>query len=360
METQRASASPQAGKRSQTLVLGDYSGRGAATVADELRRLGLRPGVQRVDAVNSAELGTILAQDPPAGTDTPRNTIITLYVGAVARTPASVPQPAGVSPSTPGQRRRRKPNRSHTQRVDQEPRFVVDGVDSDWERDTGLDEGDSAPWEAPPEIASTQQRIDQDEMARAAAERATSETTRPNVAPLEAGLLLTPLHGVPRPLTANWWRRLSGRTRIAIACSLVCALGVAAIALAGHGTPSRPRAAATPPTSVGHAVARRPPAGPSVSRARHSRGHTRRARGTRTSRARPRLARSRAPTRPPKGPALAAQAPTRAADSAGVQPPSAAPMTSSAQVPTTRVAPSATSSSPVAIDGQIPGGPFSP
>src|ERR1700728_2203882 len=89
MDTQPSSSPPVGGRRPQEHVLGDYSGRGAAAVADELRRIGLRPGVQRVDAATPEEVGAILAQDPPMGAAAARNSVITLYVGAAPHDPAS-------------------------------------------------------------------------------------------------------------------------------------------------------------------------------------------------------------------------------------------------------------------------------
>jgi len=97
-------------RRTQAHVLADYAGRGAANVADDLRRLGLRPGVQRVDATTPDEVGAILAQDPPAGASAVRNTVVTLYVGAAPHsTTAADPLPPKGQSAPSGPRRRRKP-----------------------------------------------------------------------------------------------------------------------------------------------------------------------------------------------------------------------------------------------------------
>src|SRR5665213_2584578 len=109
MDPQSAPTPPVRQRRTQAHVLADYAGRGAATVADDLRRLGLRPGVQRVDATTPAEVGAILAQDPPAGASAARNTVVTLYVGAAPHnTPTTDPQPSEGTAVAPGPRRRRR------------------------------------------------------------------------------------------------------------------------------------------------------------------------------------------------------------------------------------------------------------
>src|SRR5271163_3352688 len=111
MDPQSAPAPSVRQRRAQGYVLADYAGRGAANVADDLRRLGLRPGVQRIDATTSDEVGAILAQDPPAGATAARNTVVTLYVGAVPHTTtAADPHPAEGTAVPPGPRRRRKPS----------------------------------------------------------------------------------------------------------------------------------------------------------------------------------------------------------------------------------------------------------
>jgi PASTA domain len=76
------SASQAAGRRQLRLVVGDYVGQMAAGAAQAVRRTGLRPGLERSLGCEPEAVGHVLAQEPAAGSELARNTVVTLYVGA--------------------------------------------------------------------------------------------------------------------------------------------------------------------------------------------------------------------------------------------------------------------------------------
>lgn len=63
-------------------VVGDYVGRIAGEAAQGVRRVGLRPGVERLFGCEADLIGLVVAQEPVAGSDMARNGMVTLYVAA--------------------------------------------------------------------------------------------------------------------------------------------------------------------------------------------------------------------------------------------------------------------------------------
>jgi hypothetical protein len=63
-------------------AVGDYVGQSAGHAARAVRRAGLRPGLDRSFGSDPELIGTIVAQDPPAGSELVRNAKVTLYVAA--------------------------------------------------------------------------------------------------------------------------------------------------------------------------------------------------------------------------------------------------------------------------------------
>jgi hypothetical protein len=78
----RHGRTPGSGATVGRLVVGDYVGQSAAHAAQAVRRTGLRPGLDRSFGCEANLIGTIVAQDPPAGSEIARNAMVTLYVAA--------------------------------------------------------------------------------------------------------------------------------------------------------------------------------------------------------------------------------------------------------------------------------------
>ena len=371
MSTQSSPNAAPGRRRTEAHVLADYSGRGAATVADDLRRLGLRPGVQRVDAATPGEVGAILAQDPPAGASAARNSVVTLYVGATHHDPAAVEPPLDREPSdaaalvTPGARRRRKARHPQPVKADGGPRADATaepqhGAPAATERGTttgrydparphGLDEdtidvesaaGGELYGDPFGDVAPDRRRVHQDGSPRGTLAEGAPREPPSDMPLLEPRALLTPLDGLPRRFARQGWRRISRRARdarrarVAIVSTAVCVLALTAIAVGGHRQPPQQL-----PVTVPGAVSHRSPRTPGPGRRPELRSRaSRRARAARPSvmvRTRPPAA---SPITPPSAPAAA---------------PAAAP----AQPPV----PSApASTAPAGVGRQIPGGPFSP
>ena len=106
-------------------------GQPAADAAQDVRRAGLKPGLERSFGCEAELLGLVVAQEPGAGSDLGRNGMVTLYVAAPGAVPLdgdaevrSEPDPDS-APATPPQavvpaadapqraRRRRKPRLAH-------------------------------------------------------------------------------------------------------------------------------------------------------------------------------------------------------------------------------------------------------
>jgi len=326
-------------RRTQAHVLADYAGRGAANVADDLRRLGLRPGVQRVDATTPDEVGAILAQDPPAGASAARNTVVTLYVGAAPHsTSAADPHPAEGAPVPPGPRRRRKPRSLGA--LDPPPPTSQGTAQTDRVRELSPT-GEDVP---------VGQRVHQDDTPRVS----TTPGDSPPLAPpttaepsLETRALLTPLAGLPRRFKPKGRWRVSRRARLAIVSGIVCVLALLAIALAGHHQPPHHVGLANRPTVSDPAVVphrdRTPPQASRPRRRVHPRVPRHDVRHQASGPAhvhRPRSSAAVAPARPAAKPVAL---PVSQVAAPAVQSP---------------VTPAA--GGPGVLGGQIPGGPFSP
>ena len=376
MDTQPPPSPPIGGRRPQAHVLADYSGRGAATVADELRRIGLRPGVQRVDAATPEEVGAILAQDPPAGASVARNSVITLYVGAASRDPAAGERPADHQPpdtaaaATTGPRRRRKAGHAHTLNATpaaprgaapaHTPADLLEAADTyqDGEANAmGVDgfEAGHVTVASQGDLAHAGQRVHHGPPRPAASTPVEASVASAGPASaVDARTLLTPLSGLPRPFTLSRWRRVSRRARLAVTGGLVCALALLALALADHHQPPVQRAASAP-RQASRAPVKPPTGARSSPRALHpgrtpTQSRTRHRYGT-AGAARPPRSQTPTPT-PTRVPAPAA---------AAVTPPAAPAVTAPAAPAVQAPEPSSpATTSPAAVGGQVPGGPFSP
>jgi hypothetical protein len=81
-----------------SVTVGDYLGAPAAEAARAVRRLGLRPGLDRQFGGEPQTIGLVLAQQPDAGDQAQRGAMVTLYVSAPTVTP---PVHEGQSPGPP-------------------------------------------------------------------------------------------------------------------------------------------------------------------------------------------------------------------------------------------------------------------
>jgi hypothetical protein len=316
--------------RTATVAISDYVGRPAATAADELRRAGLRPGIERVDAVSPGELGMVVGHDPAATASVARNSVVTLYVAAALAEP---PQTAETDPlcetaevaATVRPRRRRRP-RTHIDEATEE----ADPSPSRFEAAPPAD-GPVTPRRAErpigPDGAAAASDVDVPDRWRV--HQDAGESAGPDWWAADSESMLAPLPGVPRrwPPTGAW-RRVPRRVRLAIAALAVLVVVLLATALSAPGPRPRPTA------SVNRAVALRPPR---VAPARRKSPQLRRrSDGERSSSpqrpSRPAAPTLTAPLAPPSGPAITASAP----------------------------APPLAAAGPIEVDGQIPGGPFSP
>ena len=92
--TSEAARRPQSGGRRgrSALVVGDHVGAPAGDAAQAVRRAGMRPALDRSFGHSAAETGTVVEQDPAAGSEVARNAMVTLYVAA--------PQPGAPVDST--------------------------------------------------------------------------------------------------------------------------------------------------------------------------------------------------------------------------------------------------------------------
>jgi hypothetical protein len=128
------------------VVVGDYLGEPAAEAARAVRRLGLRPGLDRQFGGEPHTIGLVLAQEPQPGGEAPRGAMVTLYVSAPAAggqepqaeqeeggddpprsdDPPAPPSPsAGGAASTERARRKRRPGAGAPAVRDQPPPPVV-------------------------------------------------------------------------------------------------------------------------------------------------------------------------------------------------------------------------------------------
>jgi hypothetical protein len=120
--------SPHRGPQAARLVAGDYVGQQASVAAQAIRRMDLRPGLER-SFDDDAPVGVVLGQDPAPGESVVRGGMVTLYVAAPSAgaqgkppsapddeitapvvIPAAAPLGAPASSDAPAPRRRsRKP-----------------------------------------------------------------------------------------------------------------------------------------------------------------------------------------------------------------------------------------------------------
>jgi hypothetical protein len=87
-QAERRRTAPRAGGHVGRLVVGDHVGHLAAQAAQAVRRAGLRPGLDRSFGCEAEQVGLVLAQDPPAGSELARNSMVKLYVAAPGPAPA--------------------------------------------------------------------------------------------------------------------------------------------------------------------------------------------------------------------------------------------------------------------------------
>jgi PASTA domain len=136
------SRSPRRGPPAAQLVAGDYLGQQASVAAQAIRRMDLRPGLER-SFDDDAVIGVVLGQDPAPGESVARGGMVTLYVAAPSAgaagkppgppdgqqitasvvIPAAAPLGAASSEATAPRRRSRKPGlaRSAAQEPDRVP-----------------------------------------------------------------------------------------------------------------------------------------------------------------------------------------------------------------------------------------------
>jgi hypothetical protein len=123
LQHERRRGAPR-GRPAGRLVVGDHVGHAAADAAQAVRRAGLRPGLDRSFGCEAEEIGTVVAQDPPAGSELARNAMVTLYVAAPGAAPTHEPEtpqpdaqqtissiaapPTDTAPSAPDAHRPRK------------------------------------------------------------------------------------------------------------------------------------------------------------------------------------------------------------------------------------------------------------
>jgi hypothetical protein len=70
------------------VLVGEYVGRTAVDAAQAVRRVGLRPGLERSLGCEPELVGQVVAQEPPPGSELARNSMVTLYVGAPGPAPS--------------------------------------------------------------------------------------------------------------------------------------------------------------------------------------------------------------------------------------------------------------------------------
>ncbi|MGP8240343.1 MAG: PASTA domain-containing protein [Solirubrobacteraceae bacterium] len=79
--------SARRGGPSGRLEVGEYVGQPAADAAQDVRRAGLKPGLERSFGCEAELLGLVVAQEPGAGSELARNGMVTLYVAAPGAAP---------------------------------------------------------------------------------------------------------------------------------------------------------------------------------------------------------------------------------------------------------------------------------
>lgn len=152
-------------------MVGDYLGQPAASAVQEVRRAGLRPGLDRSFGCEADLIGLTVAQDPPPGSEIARNGLVTLYVaaagapvepdgergdraqGAAEETTQAASPASDLLDAFALARRRRKPGRAaahEQQRFDVAPEPTLTASDGNvWDApvsaETGRDEQNDEP-----------------------------------------------------------------------------------------------------------------------------------------------------------------------------------------------------------------------
>lgn len=67
------------------LRVGDHVGQSAREAAQAIRRVGLRPGLERCSGYADELIGRVVDQEPAAGAELPRNGVVRIFVAAPAR-----------------------------------------------------------------------------------------------------------------------------------------------------------------------------------------------------------------------------------------------------------------------------------
>jgi hypothetical protein len=80
--TEGTSASAKRTSAQRTLTLAGCVGQRASEAVQELRRAGLKPALERSFGCEPERIGEVIAQEPVAGSQLARNSMVTLYVGA--------------------------------------------------------------------------------------------------------------------------------------------------------------------------------------------------------------------------------------------------------------------------------------
>jgi hypothetical protein len=217
------------------VTVGDYRGAPAAQAARSVRRLGLRPGLDRQFGGEPQSFGLVVAQEPDPGGDAPRGSLVTLYVsapsaGAQDPQPEPNPSPAISDEAEPAARvpgagraasptRVRRKRRAHPQAAaPPEPAPAVPGAEPStpsvpWFEEAELQEPGA------PEQTGEQQTPSIDELTVAMRDVFTPE------APLRGRGLYPRKPMVVR--LGGWWAWLKAHRAIALAACAALGLWVA-------------------------------------------------------------------------------------------------------------------------------------
>jgi PASTA domain len=260
--TTRASR-PRGQARVGTLIVGDHVGAPAASAAQSVRRAGLRPGLDRSFGHPTEETGRVVAQEPPAGSEAPRNAMVTLYVAAPGpQTPASdephLDTTADAARAGVGERDLR-PAEEQPSDAAGEPSTHEEPTE---EHPIGLTGGDE-----PPSHPTAGWASDRDEIECAADARSGYELEDavgdhvPD--PFREPAVTQPLAGRVYPRTPTRWkvRRLGGQLRAHRGRVLVSVLLLGVLVAHGFGGSPRPAVTSTAAGSAERPLtaARRPP-----------------------------------------------------------------------------------------------------
>lgn len=260
--------------------VGDYVGQPAAQAALAVRRIGLRPGLDRSFGCEPQLTGLIIAQEPAAGEQRSRNAMVTLYVAAAAvqreqhseqpdaELPSAhehtheAPAPAAIGPRATGRPRSRKRSRARPgaqQRLDLalEPTLAVVGARDISEPRTPAQVHGGEPEAQPPAFAAQTLGVPE------AADRELPYEARlaRRVFAVGGGSAQSSADAPPAGELARIWRAaLSRARRRRMLSASLCAMLSVWVALAFAGALRGPQAqspAEHTPTPAGTAPARR-------------------------------------------------------------------------------------------------------